>query len=943
MRHATAPDRRRAWRAARPRRAGADVQGRDARPTASSGTSVAAFAAGLDGARPRARRARRRLPRQADRDRRRRSSAPRPPAASSSRSTRCCRPQQVALHPRRLRRARARHDRRSGSSCCATSSRDARRSSTWSWSAARREPADAAVRGARLGRVPGAPATRRSRTSIDVDMAAILYTSGSTGKPKGVVLSHRNLIVGGAERQPVPRERRGRRHPRRAAAQLRRRLQPAHDRRSRSAPTSCWSTTCCRATSCGCAPSTGSPGSPACRRCGSSSPSRSGRRRRRASLRYFANTGGRMPQATLDKLRAIFPQAKPYLMYGLTEAFRSTYLDPAEVDRRPDSIGKAIPNAEILVVRAGRHALRRRARRASSCTAARWWRWATGTTRSAPPSASGRRPGRDAGHRARPRSRSGRATSCRRDEEGFLYFVGRKDEMIKTSGYRVSPTEIEEVAYGTGLVARRGRARRRRRPRSASGSCSSSARPNGSELDADDAARASCAQQLPLYMVPERRRSCAPSCRARRTASSTATCCARSWRRMSESTVAAPRAAVDCRRASAASRSSGSPSGSAARRSSPTTGALLTERVELLRATLPAGDRAQLRGQGQPDAGGRPAPQRARRLASTSPRPARCGSRSTRRCRPTGSASPARARRRPSSTQAVAAGVTIEMESETEAERVVDDRRAARHPPARRRPRQPGLPGQGLRHADGRRAAAVRRRRRAGARRCSRELAARRPRLPRLPHLRRLAEPQRRDPLRGAAQDRRARAAARRRRRRCRSATSTSAAASASRTSRRTSRSTSPRSARTSPACWPTRSARTCPTRGSSIELGRYIVGECGVYVTRVVDRKESRGKTFLVVDGGLHHQLAASGNFGQVIRRNYPVAIGNRDAATTRPRRSASSAACARRSTCSPTTSTLPPADVGDLVVVFQAGAYGLTASPTAFLSHPAPAEVLV
>ena len=69
------------------------------------------------------------------------------------------------------------------------------------------------------------------------------------------------------------------------------------------------------------------------------------------SLRYFANTGGRMPKSTLAKLRAIFPQAKPYLMYGLTEAFRSTYLDPAEVDRRPDSIGKAIPNAEILVVR----------------------------------------------------------------------------------------------------------------------------------------------------------------------------------------------------------------------------------------------------------------------------------------------------------------------------------------------------------------------------------------------------------------------------------------------------------------------------------------------------------------------------------------------------------------------------------------------------------------
>jgi diaminopimelate decarboxylase len=126
------------------------------------------------------------------------------------------------------------------------------------------------------------------------------------------------------------------------------------------------------------------------------------------------------------------------------------------------------------------------------------------------------------------------------------------------------------------------------------------------------------------------------------------------------------------------------------------------------------------------------------------------------------------------------------------------------------------------------------------------------------------------------------------------------------------------------------------------IELGRYIVGECGFYVTRIVDRKQSRGKTFLVVDGGLHHQLAASGNFGQVIRRNYPVAIGNRtgdDATET-----VSVVGCL----CTPLDlladgASLPRADVGDLVVVFQAGAYGLTASPTGFLSHPAPIEMLV
>lgn len=126
------------------------------------------------------------------------------------------------------------------------------------------------------------------------------------------------------------------------------------------------------------------------------------------------------------------------------------------------------------------------------------------------------------------------------------------------------------------------------------------------------------------------------------------------------------------------------------------------------------------------------------------------------------------------------------------------------------------------------------------------------------------------------------------------------------------------------------------------IELGRYLVGECGVYVTRVLDRKQSRGKTFLVVDGGLHHQLAASGNFGQVIRRNYPLAIGNRiDAPAGEP---VTVVGCL----CTPLdllgdNLPLPAAQIGDLVVVFSAGAYGLTASPTAFLSHPAPPEVLV
>jgi diaminopimelate decarboxylase len=126
------------------------------------------------------------------------------------------------------------------------------------------------------------------------------------------------------------------------------------------------------------------------------------------------------------------------------------------------------------------------------------------------------------------------------------------------------------------------------------------------------------------------------------------------------------------------------------------------------------------------------------------------------------------------------------------------------------------------------------------------------------------------------------------------------------------------------------------------LELGRYIVGECGVYVTRVVDRKPSRGKTFLVVDGGLHHQLAASGNFGQVVRRNYPLAIGNRLAAP------ADGTATVVGCLCTPLDLLgddvpVPAVEIGDLVVLFSAGAYGLTASPTAFLGHPPPVEILV
>lgn len=162
-------------------------------------------------------------------------------------------------------------------------------------------------------------------------------------------------------------------------------------------------------------------------------------------LRYFASTGGRMPDTVLTRLRTLFPAAAPYLMYGLTEAFRSTYLDPAQVDRRPDSIGRAIPGAEVLVVRPD----------GSRCdpgepgelvhrgplVARGYWNDPVRTHQRFRPFP----PGRGA-----PAVWSG--DTVYRDGEGYLYFVGRSDDMIKTSGYRVSPTEIEDAAYATGLV-----------------------------------------------------------------------------------------------------------------------------------------------------------------------------------------------------------------------------------------------------------------------------------------------------------------------------------------------------------------------------------------------------------------------------------------------------------------------------------------------------------
>lgn len=292
------------------------------------------------------------------------------------------------------------------------------------------------------------PAPTRSN-AIDVDMAAIFYTSGSTGKPKGVVLSHRNLIVG-AESVSQYLEN--------TAEDVILAALPLSFDAGFSQLTTAFSVgahvvlmnyllpgdvvrLCVRhgVTGLTCVP-------PLWIQIADHEwPPEAAR-----PMRYFANTGGKLPKAVLDKLRVRFPQAKPFLMYGLTEAFRSTYLDPTEIDRRPGSIGKAIPNAEILVVRPDGNRCdpgeEGELVHRGALVAMGYWNDPERT-------AARFRPVPNRGTPAlTPQIAVWSGDTVVADEEGFLYFVCRKDDMIKTSGYRVSPTEVEEEVYATGMV-----------------------------------------------------------------------------------------------------------------------------------------------------------------------------------------------------------------------------------------------------------------------------------------------------------------------------------------------------------------------------------------------------------------------------------------------------------------------------------------------------------
>ncbi len=288
---------------------------------------------------------------------------------------------------------------------------------------------------------------------IDVDMAAILYTSGSTGHPKGVVLSHRNMVAGAKSVASYLEN--GPQDTVLAALPLSfdagfSQLTTAFHAGARVVllnyllPRELLHTMVREGV-------TGLTAVPPLyiQLAQLEWPAAIS-----DTLRYFANTGGRMPRETLNALRKQVPRAKPFLMYGLTEAFRSTYLPPEEVDRRADSIGKAIPNAEILVLRedgsvCGPDEPGELVHR-GALVGMGYWNDAEKTAERYKPLAPDA-PGRQAGLPLQEYAVFSGDT-VRMDAQGYLYFIGRRDEMMKTSGYRVSPTEVEEILYATGLV-----------------------------------------------------------------------------------------------------------------------------------------------------------------------------------------------------------------------------------------------------------------------------------------------------------------------------------------------------------------------------------------------------------------------------------------------------------------------------------------------------------
>ena len=340
------------------------------------------------------------------------------------------------------------------------------------------------------------PAAHRA---IDTDMVAILYTSGSTGLPKGVVLSHRNMVAGARSVSQYLENTASDRIlsvlPLSFDAGLSQLTTAFHVGASVVLMNYLLAKDAVVLAGQECV--TGIAGVPPL---WSQLAEQEWPRKALESVRYFTNTGGHMPRSTLDKLRKALPNAAPYLMYGLTEAFRSTYLPPSEVDRRPDSMGKAIPNAEILVVRENGELcapgepgeLVHR----GALVSLGYWNDPVRTAERFKP-VPGQNPALPITELA-----VWSGDTVRADEEGYLYFVGRRDEMIKTSGYRISPTEVEEVIYATGLV---GEAVAIGIPHPSLGQAIVLVATASKGQSVDEASiLTECRKQLPPFMLPQR-------------------------------------------------------------------------------------------------------------------------------------------------------------------------------------------------------------------------------------------------------------------------------------------------------------------------------------------------------------------------------------------------------------------------------------------------------
>jgi acyl-CoA ligase (AMP-forming) (exosortase A-associated) len=343
------------------------------------------------------------------------------------------------------------------------------------------------------------PAGRKpTHRVIDTDMTAILYTSGSTGRPKGVVLSHRNMVTGA---KSVAQYLENRSDDRLLAV-----LPLSFDYGLSQLTTAFHSGASVvlmdyllprdviklaakeRITGLAAVP-------PLWIQLAQLPWPEEARK----SLRYITSSGGTMPRPTIQALRKELPDTRVFLMYGLTEAFRSTYLPPEEIDRRPESIGKAIPNAEVIVVREdgipctpgepGELVHR------GSLVTLGYWNDPEKTAERFRPA-----PGRPR-ELTTPEIAVWSGDTVRMDGDGFLYFISRRDEMIKTSGYRVSPTEIEEVIYATGLI---GHAGALGIPHPALGQAIVAVvTPREGDAHVNvDALLEECRNRLPTYMVP---------------------------------------------------------------------------------------------------------------------------------------------------------------------------------------------------------------------------------------------------------------------------------------------------------------------------------------------------------------------------------------------------------------------------------------------------------